>query len=201
MSLLDNLKQRKNKLRPTSTIVKTPGGDILTESRTVSGNLITHKIGSGSGFIVDLKPDLQVAAVLQGLFMGSQDVTQDLNLLRTNKITDILSIGIKVDKLEGFCYHYFNALDLPEFNLLEVFDACFELIDRIINSGGSVYVHCNAGVSRSASVVIAYLMKTENLSYNQAYQYLKTVRPSVNPNPGFRNQLKLYELSLKTIVN
>lgn len=57
---------------------------------------------------------------------------------------------------------------------------------------GVVLVHCNAGVSRSASVVIGFLMSQEKMSFDEAFSTVKTARPSIQPNPGFMNQLKKY---------
>ena len=58
-------------------------------------------------------------------------------------------------------------------------------------------VHCNAGVSRSATFVIAYLMQHEGMSFEQAFRYLRTKRDKTCPNPGFVSQLKKYEEMLK----
>lgn len=58
---------------------------------------------------------------------------------------------------------------------------------------GVVLVHCNAGVSRSSSVVIGYLMQTEALSFEDAYDQVKLARPSIHPNRGFHQQLQSYK--------
>jgi hypothetical protein len=58
---------------------------------------------------------------------------------------------------------------------------------------GAVVVHCRQGVSRSASVVIAYLMRFQGMSLEKAYVLAKERRPLVNPNPGFWSQLKEFE--------
>jgi protein-tyrosine phosphatase len=58
-----------------------------------------------------------------------------------------------------------------------------------LQSGGRVFVHCFAGVSRSATIVIAYLMKEHGLSFNSAIKFVKSKRPQINPNDGFRKQL------------
>lgn len=204
MSFLDKIKDKKRNLQHTTTIVKTVDGCIVKEGRNDDGEVITEQIssGGGPGYVVDLKPDLQVASVMPCLCMGSQDITQDANLLNSYGITHILSLGIAVNKLQGFIYHFINMLDLPEFKLTDVLHECFEIIDSVRNteSGGVVFVHCNAGVSRSASVVIAYVMKTNNCTYAEAFELLKRERPAVNPNPGFVSQLKLYEKILQNQI-
>ncbi|TMS04949.1 Dual specificity protein phosphatase 19 [Larimichthys crocea] len=58
---------------------------------------------------------------------------------------------------------------------------------------GAVLVHCNAGVSRSSSIVIGYLMLKEGLSFDDAYSQVKLARPSIRPNPGFYQQLQSYK--------
>lgn len=61
---------------------------------------------------------------------------------------------------------------------------------RYIDQGDVVLVHCFAGVSRSASVVIAYMMYHKEWTYEEAYEYVKFKRPMVEPNQGFVRQLK-----------
>jgi hypothetical protein len=54
-----------------------------------------------------------------------------------------------------------------------------------------------AGVSRSTSVVLAYLMKEEGLHLDEAYAFVKSKRPVVKPNPGFMSQLRQFERELR----
>jgi hypothetical protein len=53
------------------------------------------------------------------------------------------------------------------------------------------------GVSRSASIVIAYLMKYQNMTFRDALAYARVCRPRVSPNIGFCRQLKRYGLQLR----
>lgn len=193
MSFLQELRKKKNNLKTTSTVVKTAGGDVFLEQRNSEGVVSVEKVGRNEGFVVDLKPDLQVASVLPGLFMGSQDVAQNETLLQNHGITHVLSIGIQVNQMPGFNYTFIEVLDIPEFDMKLVFERCFLLIDSVRNSGGVIFVHCNAGVSRSAAVVIAYVMKFKKLSYLEAFDVLKKERPCIKPNEGFVKQLKALE--------
>lgn len=58
-----------------------------------------------------------------------------------------------------------------------------------IHGGGCVLVHCFAGVSRSATIVIAYLMQEFGMGYTEATQYVRKQRYFINPNEGFKKQL------------
>eukprot|EP01126_Amoeba_proteus_P048340 TRINITY_DN5582_c0_g1_i4.p1 TRINITY_DN5582_c0_g1~~TRINITY_DN5582_c0_g1_i4.p1 ORF type:complete len:114 (+),score=14.84 TRINITY_DN5582_c0_g1_i4:771-1112(+) len=62
--------------------------------------------------------------------------------------------------------------------------------------GKKVLVHCSGGVSRSPSVVIAYLMALNGMSYGEAHAEVKRKRNGVKPNPTFQNQLKRDRISL-----
>lgn len=196
MSFLQALQKRKISLKVTETVVKTPEGDVFVEKRNERGEVRVEKVGSSHGYVVDLKPDLQVASVIPGLYMGSQDVAQDKDLLRKHKITHIISVGVQVSQCSEVIYSFIEALDLPEFDMRPVFQQSAQLINDIRDSGGSVFVHCNAGVSRSAAIVIAYLMEKEKLPYLQAVELLQQARPCVKPNDGFIRQLKLLENDL-----
>ena len=56
----------------------------------------------------------------------------------------------------------------------------------------TILVHCAAGVSRSASFVIAYLMGKKNMSFDEAFEHTKERRKIIRPNSGFLEQLKKY---------
>nr|CAD7455381.1 unnamed protein product [Timema tahoe] len=197
MSLLDEINRQKRKLRGCETHVTTPEGKTFKEQILSDGSILSsesHK-PRGYGFVVDTKPDLQVAQVLPGLCMGSQDVAQDTKLLAINQITHVLSLGVKVETLPSIVYRYEEVLDTPECQLQSILEPCFMFIDEGRRSG-CVFVHCNAGVSRSAALVIAYLMK-QGLSFKEAHAHLKKARSVIKPNPGFVAQLHMYEGMLK----
>jgi len=55
---------------------------------------------------------------------------------------------------------------------------------------GCVLVHCMAGISRSSTIVIAYLIVRRGWSFEKAYEHVRTARPTIRPNDGFMQQLK-----------
>ncbi|URD97805.1 Dual specificity phosphatase, catalytic domain containing protein [Musa troglodytarum] len=82
--------------------------------------------------------------------------------------------------------------DTEDENLLDHLDVCLDFVDQGRKEGG-VLVHCFAGVSRSAAVIIAYLMRTEHKSMEDALESLREICESVSPNDGFLDQLSLFE--------
>jgi protein-tyrosine phosphatase len=71
------------------------------------------------------------------------------------------------------------------------------IINKALVENKNVIVHCAAGISRSSSLVIAYLMIENRWSYEEAYNYVKSKRSIINPNIGFVKQLKALEYRLK----
>ena len=74
--------------------------------------------------------------------------------------------------------------------MLNVWNETAEIIENCKNMNKKILIHCSAGKSRSASCVIHYLMKKENLSYDDAILYVSKCRPIIEPNNGFKKQLK-----------
>lgn len=65
---------------------------------------------------------------------------------------------------------------------------------------GNVLVHCRMGISRSASLVIAFLMRKYKCGYDKAFVKVKDRRPIVHPNTGFVSQLKQYDNKIKELA-
>lgn len=80
--------------------------------------------------------------------------------------------------------------DDPDQILFPSIVEAYNFMNAAINRGQKVLVHCYAGISRSASVVIFYLMMKRGWGFQKAYEYVKQRRKIVDPNDGFRNQLK-----------
>ncbi|ALC46256.1 CG15528 [Drosophila busckii] len=93
-------------------------------------------------------------------------------------------------------YLRINAQDRAGVNLSTHFDEVADLIEQVRLSGGSSLVHCVAGVSRSATLCLAYLMKHSGMSLREAYMHVQAIRPQVRPNSGFFQQLREYETEL-----
>ncbi|XP_023234389.1 dual specificity protein phosphatase 19-like [Centruroides sculpturatus] len=185
-------------LKKVETRVTTSSGRQLLESKDNRGNLNCRILGScGSWFVRDCRPDLHIGRVLQDLYVGSQDVAQDLGVLRQNRITHVLNVASWVDNLyaDEIIYKKLNIRDIPSANIRQHFESCFDFIDEGRETG-RVFVHCNAGISRASTIVIGYLMSRFGLRFDEAFLKVKEARPCICPNEGFRRQLKEYENEL-----
>jgi dual specificity MAP kinase phosphatase len=72
--------------------------------------------------------------------------------------------------------------------------------DEARQNGANILVHCHAGVSRSATITIAYLLKHSKLSMMDIYRLVKGKRSIISPNFNFMGQLMEYEQALNSGV-
>ena len=98
-------------------------------------------------------------------------------------------------RAEGIAYCQVPVHDIETADILVYLKGATEFIHYILEQegGGSVLVHCQFGVSRSASVVLAYYMRCQNSTRDEAFVAVKTKRPKICPNEGFWKQLKLFQ--------
>merc|ERR1711924_26525 len=82
-------------------------------------------------------------------------------------------------------------------SLLEHFDPISAEISKTVASGGHVMVHCHASISRSAALIIAYLVKAHAKSVAQAVLYMKRAWAATWPCDRFVFELIAYEAQLK----
>jgi len=135
--------------------------------------------------------------VTENVFLGSLRTTQNETVLRELGITRILTTGkgLKViDPLPKEIEQLIISVDdNPDQKLVPFFDQCTEWLDKCVEEGRQVLVHCFMGLSRSVTVVCAWLMKRRRMTFKEAITLIKKGRPAVNPNEGFRHQLIEYE--------
>lgn len=87
--------------------------------------------------------------------------------------------------------------DTEETDLASYLHMAVDYIKMIMGTDGRVLVHCVAGVSRSAAVCLAYLVKHESMTLRQAYEHMAAQRPRVRPNLGFWRQLIEFEKEMR----
>lgn len=96
------------------------------------------------------------------------------------------------------CGFYVNLILAFNNHLTIIFFSSFSSSEEGITQNRGVLIHCLAGVSRSVTVTIAYLISALNMTLNEAYDFVKQRKPSVNPNLNFMGQLLEFERQLRT---
>ncbi|KAJ7133120.1 protein-tyrosine phosphatase-like protein [Mycena epipterygia] len=127
---------------------------------------------------------------------------RNLELLRHKGITHIISVMVPgpahretQTRDDGFHRMIIPVQDWPDEELLTHFKHANAFIDNARGTAGAgVLVHCQQGVSRSATIVAAYLMTSHPPTPTSAaaIAFLRARRPQVQPNSGFVDQLALY---------
>ncbi|KAK5575337.1 hypothetical protein RB653_010595 [Dictyostelium firmibasis] len=133
------------------------------------------------------------------LYLGGAENAGSRQQLINLKITHIVNMAGELDDIYPHLYKYYRANldDRPKANIYEHFEPVIEFIDDCKKQGGRILVHCAMGISRSTTVVLAYLMKEDHMTYTDAFTFCKQKRSCINPNFGFVKQLKDYQQHLE----
>lgn len=132
--------------------------------------------------------------ILRGkLYIGDR---LDADIFRGDAIVSLGSTPDSYRTRPGITYLRVVVADDDDEEISKHFEATSAFIEDHIRGGHSVLVHCHAGISRSATVCMAYLMRYRDLSMDQAYAVVEVVRDVIYPNDGFYKQLQAYEKTL-----
>lgn len=131
-----------------------------------------------------------------GLYIGDGVAAADVGQLEAAGVTHVLTVDAEPPVVpEAIAHLWLPVHDDASADLLSNLDRCEHFMrEAFCSDRGAVLVHCHAGVSRSAAVVTAYLMKTKQLRFQDAYSRVQSVKPDVKMNEEFVNQLLLYEM-------
>eukprot|EP00927_Polykrikos_kofoidii_P061579 TRINITY_DN56408_c0_g1_i1.p1 TRINITY_DN56408_c0_g1~~TRINITY_DN56408_c0_g1_i1.p1 ORF type:complete len:274 (-),score=36.80 TRINITY_DN56408_c0_g1_i1:14-835(-) len=146
------------------------------------------------GFIMGA-PQNEVQAypqeIVESLFLGSI-LTLNPKALDNLRITHVVSIMDRdVPAIGERAHLHCRIVDSWEADLQPTLDEALPFIHVALSSGGRVLVHCEQGQSRSASVVVAYILRTTSgMGVGEALDMVKSQRPLARPNPGFMEQLQ-----------
>ncbi|CAJ1962951.1 unnamed protein product [Cylindrotheca closterium] len=207
MKLQEEGRRAKSTLKKTNTVVTDTSGRKL-DSETGSYEVVL-------GFVEDTCPDPGVYECANNVYIGSQDAALNWDGMEVPRkksnvdknyfpgmkeigITHVLNLFSAERPFENQDVVYMNhtLMDIPEQKLLDTLDVPLQFIEKILAEDGKVLVHCNAGVSRSAAIIIAHLIKHQRMSYDSALERIRHHRPSAKPNAGFEQQLRQFETDI-----
>ncbi|XP_076048617.1 serine/threonine/tyrosine-interacting protein-like [Oratosquilla oratoria] len=162
-------------------------------------------------WLYPMRRDMQ--EILSGLYLGPYNVATKsrFKTLLDHGITHIICIRqsieahvIRPNFPDKFKYLVIDMADSWTQNLISHLPACRNFIDECLETGGKVLIHGNLGISRSAAVVLGYIMEKKSMTFKEAFEYVQIRRYCINPNDGFKQQLLEYEMIYKaqrTLLN
>jgi len=140
--------------------------------------------------------------ISEHLYLGDRYAAYNKSWLLANNVTHIVNMAAVTCQcyFPGvFKYLSISILDTVSQDISQFFSACTKYINKAIASGGRVLVHCEAGRSRSATIVLQYMVTEYDMTLKAAYKRVKRARPIVMPNITFFSQLRKFERQCRGI--
>lgn len=144
--------------------------------------------------------------VLPGLFIGGAVAARSQETLLHLGISKILNLCPMdlCDPPEEQENSPFSCLHIPlkdvDFEDINIhFGVACDYIDSVQNGGNKILVHCFEGRSRSAAIVLAYIMLKRNMTLAESWALLKTAHPRARPNDGFMKTLLELDKKLRGV--
>ncbi|XP_030068498.1 dual specificity protein phosphatase 1 [Microcaecilia unicolor] len=133
--------------------------------------------------------------ILPFLYLGSAYHASRKDMLDALGITALINVSANCpNHFEGhYRYKSIPVEDSHKADISSWFNEAIDFIDSVKNAGGRVFVHCQAGISRSATICLAYLMRTNQVKLDEAFEFVKQRRSIISPNFSFMGQLLQFE--------
>lgn len=129
----------------------------------------------------------------ENLWLGSLESACDRETMRVHNIKYIVTAVYDINPIfddPDLWYLKVPVIDKPDANIAKHFKKAIEFIDEAIDKGSGVLVHCVYGISRSSTLICAYLIAKKKMTVSQAIKHVKDRRPIADPNRGFLVQLQ-----------
>jgi protein-tyrosine phosphatase len=143
--------------------------------------------------------------VLPGLYVGGLESVMDCNLMqRIDAVISVLKPESRrelerIGCLRGKAHLFIPIKDQASAPIESHFEEVYRFIERNLNSGRTVLVHCAAGRSRSVTLVVYYMLRKGIAhSVSAALNLIRKQRPIARPNPGFKRKLRMAEAELNS---
>lgn len=147
--------------------------------------------------------NLNMSKILDWLYLGGSKEATDVNWLIDNKISHVLNVATGTQNLQypgNIDVFRIPIRDNPNEEIRDYLEYGYIYLDVVRLLSGRVLVHCVAGISRSATFVIYYLMKSRSMPLLKAFTIVKKKRDIIHPNPGFLRTLYQKEIDIITSI-
>ena len=144
----------------------------------------------------------KVNHIIDNIYLGDYRIASNYSMLKELKLQYIINCTFEIPSEFPNDFQYLNISieDSASQDITHSLDEAYMFITQHVrddnnnnNTRDNILVHCVQGKSRSASIVIYYLMKKYNYTYDRALELLRRKRSVVNPNKGFEQQLRQFE--------
>ena len=134
----------------------------------------------------------QIDHIIDNLYLGDFRAADNIEVLRQYNITHIINCAFNLpNKYPNLItYKRLELRDEPDQPLIDKIKEAYDFIKE--NKDKNIFVHCVFGKSRSASVIIFYIMNEKKMKFQEARDFVKKIRNIVEPNPGFELELNKY---------
>ena len=135
--------------------------------------------------------------VQDGVYIGDLASASNAAELKNIGITHIVTVVLGVAPQFPKDFHYLNIpiMDVESEDITPYLPQAIGFIESALAAGGKVLVHCMCGVSRSATIIAAWIMSRKTQTVDETIQLIKDQRGCINPNPSFRSQLEGYNFA------
>ncbi|KAG0343592.1 Dual specificity protein phosphatase 10, partial [Podila humilis] len=196
-----------------------PVANVTKARRPISAYFSDFSVECGTASPYTSEP----VCILPHLYLGAEHNASDTIVLSRLGINHVLNVAVEIaqsqaedeahaaaragstptatrnsENKNGIQYQHLSWTHHHK-NLSSEFPEAFNYIENARSTGGKILVHCQLGVSRSASLVIAYVMKTENKTLTEAYDYVKDRSAVISPNMSFMYQLAEFETLIRNV--
>mmetsp|Transcript_9312 Transcript_9312/g.6683 ORF Transcript_9312/g.6683 Transcript_9312/m.6683 type:complete len:123 (+) Transcript_9312:10-378(+) len=119
--------------------------------------------------------------IQDNLFLGDAMAANSSKILENAGITHILNVTdiVPCKFPKRFQYKQIRVPDAEKTDLRRRFEDCFNFIYSGTKDNNKVLVHCYAGMSRSATIVIAFIMKEHKIKFGEAFKFVRQKRPFI----------------------
>lgn len=173
----------------------------IYDIRSYLPNKVNDSLGYYCGMVKQvsqlyLPEEYNVYHIIDNVYIGDLASSINIEKLKKDNFTHILSVmnGSFSMFPEKFTYKQIHINDNEWVTIDKYFEECNDFIIDSQKENGNILVHCMYGMSRSATIVLAYLIKKKSMAYENAIAFVREKKPNIHPNVGFIKQLKKYQI-------
>lgn len=168
----------------------------MLTNNCIEKNIIINIEKNFDHSIINFGDEIDASKITKNIYLGSYSQgAKSYKGLKTLGITHNIMIGnlnqMPIPFPNEIIYKCINLDDSENVNIKKYFNECLDFIYDAIkkNIENKILINCWAGISRSATIVIAFLIHSMCLNYLEAFETVRKARYWINPNKGFKNQL------------